>query len=107
MLGEPPEKTEFSENHRNRFINKNDYRLLLQTVFGQCSELMNRCSVIYVRIDAREFTLQTTHDILQQYFPRHNIKINKQSLSANTKTQTQLFGDKKAKPGEVDIVLMR
>jgi DNA modification methylase len=107
MLGEPPEKTEFSENHRNRFSNKDDYQLLLQTVFWQCSELMNRRSVIYVRTDAREFTLQTTHDILQQCFPKHNIKINKQPLSANTKTQTQLFGDKKTKPGEVDIVLMR
>jgi DNA modification methylase len=107
MLGEPPEKTEFSDNHRNRFINKENYYLLLESVFDQCSKLLNKQAIIYVRTDAREFTYQTTLNILKECFPKHHIKIKKQPLSIHVKTQTQLFGDITNKPGEIDIVLNR
>jgi hypothetical protein len=107
MLGEPADRTEFTEKHRNRFINKDDYRSLLETVFEQCAALMNRRSVIYVRTDAREFTLQTTQNILKSCFSKHRLEIQEKPLSKQTKTQTQLFGDKSAKPGEVDIILKR
>jgi hypothetical protein len=60
-------------------------------------------AIIYVRTDAREFTLQTTLEVLQEAFPNKKIDIQLRPLAK--KTQTALFGDSSAKPGEVDIIL--
>jgi hypothetical protein len=60
-------------------------------------------SVIYVRTDAREFTLTTTREVLSQCFPSHKEQLIPRPV--NGKTQTALFGDKSEKPGEMDILL--
>ena len=62
-------------------------------------------STIYVRTDKREFTFNSTLEILKKYFPKHNVQVIEKPLKKDTKTQTKLYGDKSMKPGEVDIIL--
>lgn len=95
------------EKHRGRFVNKQDYYNLLDNVFGLCAEMMDEHSTIYVRTDRRDFTFNSTLDILKKHFPLHNVEIINKPLEEDTRTQTKLFGDKSMKPGEVDIVLTR
>ena len=68
---------------------------------------MKRKSTIYVRTDKREFTLNTTLEILTRHFPKHSVQIIDKPLKGDTKTQTKLYGDKSMKPGEVDIILTK
>ena len=89
--------------HRGKFEGHDSYRNLLKKVFADCAKVMVPDAVVYVRTDAREFTLTATTDALKTAFP------NKQMTTINQpflkETQTHLFGDKNPKPGEVDIVL--
>jgi len=91
------------EKYKGRFISKENYRKLLDNVFYHSSKLMKKRSVIYVRTDARNFTLEITKEILRKYFPMHQMVIRKRPFLK--KTQTELFGDKTEKPGEVDLIL--
>ena len=59
--------------------------------------------MIYVRTDAREFTLNTTLEVLSECFPNWEQKLIPRPVKKQT--QTSLFGDKSKKPGEVDIIL--
>ncbi len=107
LLGGEANANSLKEKHKGRFVNKQEYHDLLDNVFGLCSKMMKRKSTIYVRTDKREFTFNTTLDILKKYFPKHSVQIIDKPLKKNTKTQTKLFGDKSMKPGEVDIILTR
>ena len=91
--------------YKGRFNNKQEYYELLDTVFGFCSGLMDEHSTIYVRTDKREYTLNSTVEILKKHFPMHEMQIHQKPLKDDTRTQTKLFGDKSLKPGEVDIIL--
>lgn len=93
------------DKHKGRFVDKDEYYQLLDNVFSQSALMMDKNSTIYVRTDKRKYTLETTIEILKKHFPHHIIRIINKSLAEDTKTQTQLFGDKSIKPGEVDIVL--
>ena len=62
-------------------------------------------STIYVRTDIREYTFNTTLEILKKYFPLHTINIKKQPFKK--KTQTQLHGNSSKENGEVDIILTK
>lgn len=95
------------EKHKGRFIDKEKYYALLNDVFELSAKLMKRKSTVYVRTDRREYTYNTTLNILKEKFPKHKVKIINKPLKAETKTQTKLFGDKSMKPGEVDIILSR
>lgn len=95
------------EKHKGRFINRQEYYDLLDNVFGLCSKMMNRKSVVYVRTDKREFTFNSTLEVLKRHFPEHTVEIIDKPLNTDTKTQTKLYGDKSLKPGEVDIILTR
>jgi hypothetical protein len=64
-------------------------------------------STVYVRTDKRDFTRKTTIEVLKKYFPDYRMETSDRPLSENTKTQTQLFGDKSIKPGEIDIILTK
>jgi hypothetical protein len=68
---------------------------------------MKKKSTIYVRTDKREFTFNSTLEILTKYFPKHTLQIIQKPLKDDTRTQTKLFGDKSMKPGEVDLVLTK
>ncbi|WP_183576114.1 DNA methyltransferase [Mucilaginibacter sp. X5P1] len=95
------------EKHKGRFVSKDDYYSLLDNVFGLCSTVMAEQSTIYVRTDKRKFTFDSTLEILTRHYPDHMVTVLDKPLAKDTKTQTQLFGDKSLKPGEVDIILSR
>lgn len=103
LLGYSQKPTSQKDKHKGRFVSKENYRKLLDTVFYHSSKLLKKRSVVYVRTDARDFTFKTTKEILKRHFPRHNFTIQKKPFL--NKTQTELFGDKSKKPGEVDIIL--
>lgn len=107
MLGGTESPKTIQDKHKGRFANKQEYYELLSNVFGLCSKMMARKSTVYVRTDKREFTFNSTLEILQKCFPKHKVEIVEKPLTELSKTQTQLFGDKSMKPGEVDIILTR
>ena len=76
-------------------------------MFGLSSTIMKDKSTVYVRTDKREFTFNSTIEILQKHFPKHRTQIIDKPLQSDTKTQTKLYGDKTLKPGEVDIIMTR
>ena len=86
-----------------KYTSQESYRDLLDSVFESVSQIMSPDGTVYVRTSAREFTFNTTLEILQKYFPdwKENIK----QKPFGKKTQTHLFGDFSEKPGEVDIIL--
>ncbi len=103
MLGGPNQPASGKGNWRKKFTSKPAYRDLLQKVFHGCADIMADDAIIYVRTDAREFTYDTTLEVLQGAFPdKHMRKIER---PYSKKTQTALFGDTEEKPGEIDIVL--
>ncbi len=107
MLGGNETPKANAEKYKGRFIDKERYYNLLDSVFGLSSIIMSENSVVYVRTDKREFTLNSTIEILRKHFPNHSMKIIEKPLKEDTKTQTKLFGDKSMKPGEVDIIMKR
>ena len=107
LLGGSENNQSLKEKHKGRFVNKQEYYDLLNNVFGLCAQMMKAKSTIYVRTDKREFTLNSTREILKNHFPKHKETIIDKPLSESTKTQTKLYGDKSMKPGEVDIIMMR
>ncbi len=105
LLGGSENPQSLKDKHKGRFVNKVDYYNLLDNVFGLSSRMMGERNTIYVRTDKREFTFNSTVEILKKYFPNHTMQIIEKPLKSDTKTQTKLFGDKSMKPGEVDLIL--
>lgn len=102
LLGEGPALPE--GNAKQRYINKADYKDLLHETFLACSKVTKENSVIYVRTDARQFTLETTKEALRSAWPENEMfYIHDEFKKA---TQTALYGDKSKKPGEVDLLLL-
>jgi len=99
---QPPKR-----KHTGRFVDKQEYYNLLDTVFLHCSQMMNIESTVYVRTDKRTFTFETTREILKKHFPKHDMLVIEKPITTETMTQTKLFGDKSLKPGEVDIIMSR
>lgn len=87
------------------FDNKAVYRELLQRTFAASRRLLTRDATLVVRTDAREFTLNTTAEVLGQVFPEWTLTTTARPHEAPV--QTRLFGDRSKKPGEVDVVLRR
>jgi len=107
LLGGSENPLSLKEKHKGRFVNKQEYYDLLDNVFELCAKMMKVKSTIYVRTDKREFTFNSTLEILKKHFPMHKVTIIEKPLKEDTKTQTKLFGDKSMKPGEVDIIMKR
>lgn len=105
LLGGPFEPEYSKEEHKGRFINKDKYKELLNTVFGNCATLMKPNATIYVRTDSRDFTFNTTKEILKDKFPNHKIEIKKEPVSSNRKTQTDICGNSSKAREEIDIIL--
>jgi len=99
------EKKVKSEKYKGRFNSKIEYQSLLDNVFSQCSKRMKRKAVVYIRTDAREFTLNTTNVILDKYF--YDYKKTIINKPVEKRTQTEIVGNRSSKKGEVDIVLTR
>lgn len=104
VLGGPTQPEFTGRKWERKFESKTDYRELLQKVFAGCAENTHHNSVIYIRTDARKFTLHTTIEVLKEVFPSKHMRtpIAQEYKKA---TQTALYGDKSEKPGEVDIIL--
>jgi len=107
LLGGSAEPEYQKDDHKGRFANKEKYKELLWTVFGNCASLMRDDATVYVRTDSREFTLNTTIEVLKEKFPNHKMSILNMPIKGNTKTQTIICGNTSNKPGETDIVLTR
>ncbi len=103
LLGGPEIPKSNPEKHKGRFVSKEDYYNLLDTVFGNCATLMQKKSTIYVRTDVREFTFNSTLEILQRHFPKHKTKINNKPFTK--RTQTQIHGNSSKENGEIDIIM--
>lgn len=106
LLGGPPNALRIDRGpHGRKFENRDAYRQLLQRVFSGCRAVLARKGTIYVRTDAREFTLETTHKVLLSEFP--SASIEQIDARCPRPTQTALFGDHAPKPGEVDLIVQR
>jgi len=103
LLGEAEKPTFNRAQWQKRFESQAYYRVLLERVFGESAKILSPEAVVYVRTDARWFTYQTTIETLKKVFPNKQVTVKEQPFKS--KTQTQLFGDKSEKPGEIDIVL--
>jgi len=64
---------------------------------------MEEKSTIYVRTDRREFTFNSTIEILQNHFPNHKQEIIDSPFIK--KTQTEIHGNRSTENGEIDIIL--
>ena len=68
MLGESAIPRSNSHKHKGRFGSKVEYYNLLDNIFGYCSQIMDpERSTIYVRTDVREYTFNTTLEILKTF----------------------------------------
>ncbi len=105
LLGETVDSDSPGERYKGRFVSKEEYYLLLNTVFGNCSHLMDEKSTIYIRTDKRQFTLNTTKKILRKHFPNHRMRIADRPFTK--KTQTEIHGNTSTESGEVDIIMIR
>ncbi len=104
MLGGPEYPTYDGRSRwQKKFDSKEGYRHLLEAVFSHSKKLLDKDAVLYIRTDARQFTLDTTLDILSNLYPEKTFDCL--SRPTSKLSQTALFGDKSSKPGEVDIIL--
>lgn len=106
MLGESAIPKSNTHKHKGRFGSKLEYYNLLDNIFGHCSKIMDpERNTIYVRTDIREFTFNTTLEVLKKHFPLHTVTIKKQPFKK--KTQTQIHGNSSKENSEVDIILKK
>ena len=102
LLGEGPALT--SGDAKQRYANKKAYKKLLNETFQECSKVTKENAVIYVRTDARQFTLEATKEALCLAWPDKEMFYIYDGFKKAT--QTALYGDKSKKPGEVDLLLL-
>ncbi len=103
LLGGPEAPRVMGDKYKGRFVSKENYYRLLDTVFKNCSDFMDKKCTIYVRTDRRKFTFDTTLEILRKHFPKHKVQIMDKPYSK--KTQTELHGNKSEETGEIDIIM--
>jgi DNA modification methylase len=105
LLGGSEQPKRIIEKHKGRFLSKDNYYDLLDSVFGSCATVMEKRSVIYVRTDRREYTFNTTVEVLKNHFPKHKMKITDKPFTK--RTQTEMHGNTSKENGEIDIILVR
>ncbi|TDW95942.1 site-specific DNA-methyltransferase [Dinghuibacter silviterrae] len=105
LLGGPERPKAIGEKHKGRFVSKEDYYNLLDSVFGSCSKIMDNESTIYVRTDRREFTFESTMGVLKKHFPEYRYKLVDNPFKR--RTQTELHGNSSKEGGEIDIILSK
>lgn len=102
LLGEGPSLPESDSWARHG--NQEQYRDLLMQTFSVSKRMSRDDVAVYVRTDARKFTLETTVDALKAVWPDKSLYFAFDGFKKAT--QTALFGDKGLKPGEVDLLLL-
>lgn len=86
-----------------RYENRQAYTSLIHEVFTVARPHLTKDAVIYVRTDSRKFTKETTISALRDLWPDRSIFFR---CDRPTKSQTQLFGDRGEKPGEIDLLVL-
>lgn len=86
----------------DRFRDRRAYAAMLKRVFAACVPALAADAAVLVRTDARRFTLDATVDALAAAFPGREIRMTA-SAPPKGRGQTALFGDRRRKPGEVDL----
>lgn len=104
MLGQDCKPRWTGERCKGKFESKSDYEVLLYEVFSKCQKIISEKSIIYVRTDARKFTLETTQAVLSKVFG--NKKMQLIARPCLKETQTSLYGDKSSKPGDFDVIMI-
>lgn len=105
LLGEAPHPIRDGQEWKRKFEDGERYRKLLFEAFHASRRLIRDNGVVYVRTDARRQTLDVTKEALRSAYPEWRLA---EVLAPYAKaTQTSLFGDRAAKPGEVDLILTR
>jgi hypothetical protein len=102
--GEPSALRAGGGAYRGKFEHPVVYGALLTQVFASAAKILKRSAVVYVRTDRRAATYKATVEALRAAFP--NRRIARYVRPFDRPTQTQLFGDKDQKVGEVDLVLL-
>ena len=105
LLGGSTQPSSQPGRHRSKFISREHYCDLLERVFNDCAALCKGNATVYVRTDRRDFTFDVTYAILRTVFPKHRVRVFSRPI--DKPSQTALFGDSGAKPGDMDILLQR
>ena len=84
-------------------VRKQLYRQMLDNVFTETSKLLEPNAVVWIRTDAREYTRDTTLEIIHKLWPRRRL-YQRHDVPQNG-TQTAHFGRESSKLGEVDFVI--
>jgi hypothetical protein len=100
MLGGPSLPSHLAAT---RYADPEKYEDLIADVFDETRRHSKDNATIFVRTDARRFTLETTLDTLEELWPSHNVSLRFDT--AKGKTQTGLFQERWNKAGEVDVLL--
>jgi len=103
MLGGTDRPTKSGGPWQAKFESLPAYMRLLETAFRRCASLMRPSATVYVRTDARPATHIATLAALNAAFRHKHRRMIPRPLDG--KSQTRLFGDRTAKPGEVDLIL--
>ncbi|MEX2375059.1 MAG: DNA methyltransferase [Dehalococcoidia bacterium] len=105
LLGAPPNarRVPGTTELRGKFEHPERYEQLLRAVFAAAAERLSRNAVVYVRTGTDEVTHETTNRVLREVFPNKRSRSYQRPYSRPT--QTSLFGDRREKAGEVDLVL--
>jgi len=103
LLGGPAQPQSPGQDCKRKFENRQEYVSILRAVFTKSKSMLARDAVIYVRTDAREYTLKSTAQVLEEVFPKKRLRRERRSLPSFS--QTTLFDADAESAGEVDLVL--
>lgn len=103
LLGETERPILDGQKWKSKYVDAAAYTRLLDQCFSLSRRLLTPDATIYVRTDARPATLDITLIVLQKIFPEKGFRLVAAPYSRAT--QTSLFGDRRPKPGEMDIIL--
>ena len=100
-LGEGPALPDWKMDHRqsNRVL----YKKMLTDVFQDSANQLKCEGAVWVRSDSREFTKQTTIEVMKSVWPGRKIFIRRDQPENGT--QTAFFNNKRASHAEIDLVI--
>ena len=101
-LGEGPSLPDW--NPEQKFTDPEKYRTMLSDCFRTTLGRSSPQTVWYIRSDARQQTRQVMAGVLDEMLPNHRRYEN--PAPYQSATQTALYGDCAAKPGEIDLLYM-
>ena len=100
-LGEGPALPDWKIDRRQS--NQVLYMQMLTDVFQDSANRLKNGAVVWVRSDSREFTKQTTIEVMKSVWPRR--KIFMRSDTPENGTQTVFFNSKRSSRPEIDLVI--